>query len=166
MKKLLAALLLLPLGAFAQDNWFEKPLKHVDVLDVADLGAFTPVSYSDKSSYRTMKSGYYKLNGYADFQLDGYLYIPLDAEVVIDLNGVGLDRSLEQDLKNGCVFVVEGKLLIRNEQASSSMSSPPLSREVMRRSPYRRRRFSLRKEEPLFWKVECFTEADTMWLSP
>ena len=116
MKKLLATLLLLPLGAFAQDNWFEKPLKHVDVLDVADLGAFTPVSFSDKSSYRTMKSGYYKLNGYADFQLDGYLYIPLDAEVVIDLNGVGLDRSLEQDLKNGCVFVVEGKLLIRNEQ--------------------------------------------------
>ena len=108
MRKLLASVLLLSLGAFANEA--------IIVSKEADFSSnFTPSMSATESNYLTLESNVYQLYEAAGtIFLSGYLYIPKGAEVVIDLNGRSLGRNLDNPIKKGVLFVVEGKLTIQD----------------------------------------------------
>ena len=108
MRKLLASLLFLPLGALAGEP--------IIVSNEADfIGDFTPSMSLDKSDRLTLKSNVYRLNENAGtISLSANLYVPEGAEVVIDLNGCTIDRKLTSPIYDGMVFKVAGKLTIQD----------------------------------------------------
>ena len=114
MRKLLASVLLLSLGAFANEA--------IVVTKESDFSTdFTPSMSPTESSRLTMKSNVYRLSDAAgQIHLSGYLYVPQGAEVVIDLNGVSIGRKLNESIKNGTIFVVEGKLTIQDNSEKAT----------------------------------------------
>ncbi|MBO7412537.1 MAG: hypothetical protein J6U20_02590 [Fibrobacter sp.] len=74
-----------------------------------------------ESNYLTLESNVYQLYEAAGtILLSGYLYVPQGAEVVIDLNGVSIGRQLNGSIKNGTIFVVEGKLTIQDNSEKAT----------------------------------------------
>ena len=114
MRKLLASVLLLSLGAFANEA--------VIVSKEADFSSnFTSSMSATESNYLTLESNVYQLYEAAGtILLSGYLYVPKDAEVVIDLNGAKIRRDQKEPIKNGTVFVVEGKLTIQDNSEKAT----------------------------------------------
>ena len=114
MRKLLASIFLLSLGAFANEA--------VIVSKEADFSSnFTPSMSATESNYLTLESNVYQLYEAAGtILLSGYLYVPQGAEVVIDLNGVSIGRQLNGSIKNGTIFVVEGKLTIQDNSEKAT----------------------------------------------
>ena len=114
MRKLLASVLLLSLGAFANEA--------VIVSKEADFSSnFTPSMSATESNFLTLESNVYRLyEATGTILLSGYLYVPKDAEVVIDLNGVSIGRKLNGSIKNGTIFVVEGKLTIQDNSEKAT----------------------------------------------
>ena len=114
MRKLLATVLLLSLWTFANEA--------IVVTKESDFSTdFTPSMSPTESSRLTMKSNVYQLYEAAGtILLSGYLYVPKDAEVVIDLNGAKIRRDQKEPIKNGTVFVVEGKLTIQDNSEKAT----------------------------------------------
>ena len=114
MRKLLATVLLLSLWTFANEA--------IVVTKESDFSTdFTPSMSPTESSRLTMKSNVYRLSDAAgQIHLSGYLYVPQGAEVVIDLNGVSIGRKLNESIKNGTIFVVEGKLTIQDNSEKAT----------------------------------------------
>jgi hypothetical protein len=114
MRKLFASVLLLSLGAFANEA--------VIVSKEADFSSnFTPSMSATESNFLTLESNVYRLyEATGTILLSGYLYVPKDAEVVIDLNGVSIGRKLNGSIKNGTIFVVEGKLTIQDNSEKAT----------------------------------------------
>ena len=114
MRKLLASVLLLSFGAFANEA--------IIVSKEADFSSnFTSSMSATESNYLTLESNVYRLYEAAGtILLSGYLYVPKDAEVVIDLNGAKIRRDQKEPIKNGTVFVVEGKLTIQDNSEKAT----------------------------------------------
>ena len=114
MRKLLASVLLLSLGAFANEA--------IVVTKESDFSTdFTPSMSPTESSRLTMKSNVYRLSDAAgQIHLSGYLYVPESVEVVIDLNGASILRDVDDPIKNGTIFVVEGKLTIQDNSEKAT----------------------------------------------
>lgn len=108
MKKLLASVLLLSVWTFASET--------IVVTKEADFSTdFTPSMSPTESSRLTMKSNVYRLSDAAgQIHLSGYLYVPESVEVVIDLNGASIIRDVNDPIRNGMVFLVDGKLTIQD----------------------------------------------------
>ena len=114
MRKLLASILLLSLGAFANEA--------VIVSKEADFSSnFTPSMSATESNYLTLESNVYQLYEAAgQIHLSGYLYVPEGVEVVIDLNGASIIRDVNDPIKNGMVFLVDGKLTIQDNSEKAT----------------------------------------------
>ena len=108
MRKLLATVLLLSLWTFANEA--------IVVTKESDFSTdFTPSMSPTESSRLTMKSNVYRLSDAAgQIHLSGYLYVPESVEVVIDLNGASIIRDVDDPIRNGMVFLVDGKLTIQD----------------------------------------------------
>ena len=114
MRKLLATVLLLSLWTFANEA--------IVVTKESDFSTdFTSSMSPTESSRLTMKSNVYRLSDAAgQIHLSGYLYVPESVEVVIDLNGAKIRRNQKEPIKNGTVFVVEGKLTIQDNSEKAT----------------------------------------------
>lgn len=108
MRKLLATVLLLSLWTFANEA--------IVVTKESDFSTdFTSSLSPTESSRLTMKSNVYRLSDAAgQIHLSGYLYVPESVEVVIDLNGASIIRDVDDPIRNGMVFLVDGKLTIQD----------------------------------------------------
>ena len=114
MRKLLATVLLLSLWTFANEA--------IVVTKESDFSTdFTPSMSPTESSRLTMKSNVYRLSDAAgQIHLSGYLYVPESVEVVIDLNGASIIRDVDDPIRNGMVFLVDGKLTIQDNSEKAT----------------------------------------------
>ena len=114
MRKLLASVLLLSLWTFANEA--------IVVTKESDFSTdFTPSMSPTESSRLTMKSNVYRLSDAAgQIHLSGYLYVPESVEVVIDLNGASIIRDVDDPIRNGMVFLVDGKLTIQDNSEKAT----------------------------------------------
>jgi len=114
MRKLLATVLLLSLWTFANEA--------IVVTKESDFSTdFTSSMSPTESSRLTMKSNVYRLSDAAgQIHLSGYLYVPESVEVVIDLNGASILRDVDDPIRNGMVFLVDGKLTIQDNSEKAT----------------------------------------------
>ena len=114
MRKLLATVLLLSLWTFANEA--------IVVTKESDFSTdFTSSMSPTESSRLTMKSNVYRLSDAAgQIHLSGYLYVPESVEVVIDLNGASIIRDVDDPIRNGMVFLVDGKLTIQDNSEKAT----------------------------------------------
>ena len=114
MRKLLATVLLLSLWTFANEA--------IVVTKESDFSTdFTSSMSPTESSRLTMKSNVYRLSDAAgQIHLSGYLYVPESVEVVIDLNGASIIRDVNDPIRNGMVFLVDGKLTIQDNSEKAT----------------------------------------------